>query len=340
LLGIDLKAARWTWTAAVVLLAMWVFYLIRETLFVFVIALMFAYLLYPLLDAIDRRFSWKTRTPALAITFVLVLGVIIVFGILIGDRVGKQATQLAVQVRDPNFAKQVKEWQVLNVPVGAQIVQHYNDILGMVPELSLHVLSASRNLVYLVIIPILSFFILKDGRTIRDSFLDLFDGARKSAEETLLDAHTLMLQYMRALLFLCLATLIVFSVVLSIMGAPYPILLASIAFPLEFIPLVGPLIAAALIIGVSAFTGYSHVLGLVIFLGCYRVFQDYVLSPHLMSKGVELHPLFVIFGVFAGGEIGGVPGIFLSVPTLALMRLGWHHLRKKKVTSPGTVLAA
>ncbi len=340
MLGIDLKAARWTWTAAVVLLAMWVFYLIRETLFVFVIALMFAYLLYPLLDAIDRRFSWKTRTPALAITFVLVLGVIIVFGILIGDRVGKQATQLAVQVRDPNFAKQVKEWQVLNVPVGAQIVQHYNDILGMVPELSLHVLSASRNLVYLVIIPILSFFILKDGRTIRDSFLDLFDGARKSAEETLLDAHTLMLQYMRALLFLCLATLIVFSVVLSIMGAPYPILLASIAFPLEFIPLVGPLIAAALIIGVSAFTGYSHVLGLVIFLGCYRVFQDYVLSPHLMSKGVELHPLFVIFGVFAGGEIGGVPGIFLSVPTLALMRLGWHHLRKKKVTSPGTVLAA
>jgi predicted PurR-regulated permease PerM len=100
------------------------------------------------------------------------------------------------------------------------------------------------------------------------------------------------------------------------------------------------MIAAALIIGVSAFSGYPHVLGLVIFLGCYRVFQDYVLSPHLMSRGVELHPLLVIFGVFAGGEIGGVPGVFLSVPVLALVRLLWHHLRKRRVIAKTTVLAA
>ncbi len=339
MLGIDARAARWTWTAALVLLAMWVFYLIRETLFVFTIALMFAYLLYPLMDAIDRRLSRKSRTPALALTFVMVLGVIVTFGIFIGSRVGGQATQLASEVRDPNFAKQVKGWTVLNVPVGAEIVQHYNDILGMLPQLSLRVLSASRNLVYLVIIPILSFFILNDGRQFLDGFLEFFDKGRKAAEETLLDAHTLMLQYMRALLFLCMATLIVFSVALSILGVPYAILLASIAFPLEFIPLVGPLIAAALIIGVSAFTGYAHVLWLVIFLGIYRMFQDYVLSPHLMSKGVELHPLLVIFGVFAGGEIGGVPGIFLSVPALALMRLGWHHLRKRKVAAQATVVA-
>jgi predicted PurR-regulated permease PerM len=210
----------------------------------------------------------------------------------------------------------------------------------MLPSLSLKVLSASRNLIYLVIIPILSFFILKDGRQIRDSFLDYLDSGRKAAEETLMDAHTLMLQYMRALLLLCLATLITFSIVLSIMQVPFSILLAAVAFPLEFVPLVGPMIAAALIIGVSAFSGYPHVLGLVIFLGCYRVFQDYVLSPHLMSRGVELHPLLVIFGVFAGGEIGGVPGVFLSVPVLALVRLLWHHLRKRRVIAKTTVLPA
>jgi predicted PurR-regulated permease PerM len=43
----------------------------------------------------------------------------------------------------------------------------------------------------------------------------------------------------------------------------------------------------------------------------------------------------VIFGVFAGGEIGGVPGIFLSVPVLAVMRLVWHHLRKRRVATAG-----
>lgn len=337
MLGIDARAARWTWTAALVLLGLWLLYEIRETLFIFVIALMFAYLLYPLLDAIDRRLTWKTRTPALAVTFVLVLGLLSVFAVFIGNRVGGQAAQLAVQIRDPNFAKQVKEWTVLDVPVGAEIVEHYQEILRMLPQLSLRVLSASRNLVYLVIIPILSFFILKDGRQIRDRFLDWFEGGRKAAEDTLLDAHTLMLQYMRALLFLCLATLTSFSIVLSIMGVPYAILLASIAFPLEFVPLVGPLIAASLIIGVSWFSNYPHMLGVVIFLGFYRVFQDYVLSPHLMSRGVEMHPLLVIFGVFAGGEIGGVAGIFLSVPVLALMRLLWHHLRKRRVVGSGTL---
>ena len=153
-----------------------------------------------------------------------------------------------------------------------------------------------------------------------------------------MDAHTLLLQYMRALLFLCLATLITFSIVLTIMGVPFSFLLAFVAFPLEFVPLVGPLIAAAIIIGVSAFSGYSNIIGVIIFLAVYRIFQDYVLSPHLMSRGVQLHPLLVIFGVFAGGEIGGIPGVFLSVPALALMRLLWHDLRKRRVVSRSSVV--
>ena len=46
-----------------------------------------------------------------------------------------------------------------------------------------------------------------------------------------------------------------------------------------------------------------------------------MISPKLMGQGVELHPILVIFGVFAGAEIGGVAGVFLSVPALSLMRL-------------------
>jgi len=140
------------------------------------------------------------------------------------------------------------------------------------------------------------------------------------------DAHTLLLQYMRALLLLCLATLTVFSVVLTLIGVPYGMLLASVAFMLEFIPMIGPLSAALIILAISFYAGYHHLLALVLFLGIYRLFQDYVLSPHLMRRGVELHPLAVIFGIFAGGELGGVAGIFLSVPTLALIRLIYYRM--------------
>ena len=160
--------------------------------------------------------------------------------------------------------------------------------------------------------------------------------AREAAKETLDSVHTLLLQYMRALLFLCCATFISLSIVLSALNVPYAMLLAAIAFPLEFIPLVGPLTAAAIIIVVSVVTGYAHVWWVIAYLAIYRMFQDYVLSPHLMSQGVELHPLLIIFGVFAGGEIGGAAGIFLSVPALALIRLLYHH-RFRRRNSHGAV---
>jgi len=330
MLGIEVKTARHTWTAALVLLFLGVIYLIRETLFVFTIALMFAYLLYPLLDTIDRLLHSRTRVQALIVTYLVVLSVLAALGIFIGTHVGTEAVQLAAQISKPGFEEKLRNWQILRFPVGEQIYSHYAEILRAVPSLTLKALGAFSNAIYLIVIPILSFFILKDGRQIRDSLLELVDHGRQTAEDTLQDVHTLLLQYMRALLFLCLTTLIVFTVVLSLIGVPYSVLLACIAFPLEFIPLVGPVAAGITIIAVSVFSG-GPVTGVVIFLLLFRMFQDYVLSPHLMSKGVELHPLLVIFGVFAGGEIGGVQGIFLSIPVLALFRLLYYRLRKSHV---------
>jgi predicted PurR-regulated permease PerM len=138
---------------------------------------------------------------------------------------------------------------------------------------------------------------------------------------------------MRSLLFLCLSTLVTFTIVLSLMGVRYAVLLSLLAFPLEFVPLVGPLISAVVIIGASEFNQYPHLMWVVAFLAVYRIFQDYLLAPHLMRKCVKLHPMLVIFGVFAGGEIGGVPGIFLSVPVLALARLVYYESRKRQAIS-------
>jgi predicted PurR-regulated permease PerM len=338
LLGIDPKAARCTWTAALVLLAISMVYFVRGALIVFVIALLLAYLLYPLMDLFDRHLPSKSRTPALAMTFVLAIGILACFGVLMGSVVAEQAANLAA--RAPALLDRLRQTpapgpqdvnslkgQVIDFIQG-QLRQHYNDVALAVPRVALSVLSASRNLIYLVVIPILSFLILRDGRDILSAFLEMLGSGHETARDTLGDIHELLLLYMRALLFLCCATFISFSIVLAAMGVPYAMLLASIAFALEFIPLVGPLTAAGIIIAVSLVSGYPHVLWLVIFLGLYRLLQDYGLSPLLMSKGVALHPLMIIFGVLAGSEIGGVAGIFLSIPVLALIRLFYHRIRK------------
>jgi predicted PurR-regulated permease PerM len=80
-------------------------------------------------------------------------------------------------------------------------------------------------------------------------------------------------------------------------------------------------LAAGVIVVAVGTASTGHFVALLIFLVAFRMFQDYVVSPHLMGQGVELHPLLVLFGVFAGAELAGVAGTFLSVPVLALVRV-------------------
>ena len=330
MLGIDAKAARAAWTVALVLIVLYAVYLIRSTLVVFSIALLFAYLLYPLVDFISRRFPARSRTPALAIAYAGVIGLIVLLTGAVGNRVAVEARSL--RAKPPDVHAFLAGFRVQHpalapmVGVAEGLVRdNLNRALAEAPRLAVRVLSVSGSVIYVVLIPILSFFLLRDGRRIRDPLVEMLPLSREAGVELLKDIHVLLLQYMRALLYLCGTTLVVFSVVLSAMGVPYGLLLAVIAFPLEFVPMVGPVAAAVTIIAVSALSGYAHVWWVIVFLAVFRILQDYVLSPHLMSEGVELHPLLVIFGVLAGGEIGGVTGIFLSIPVLALARLGYHR---------------
>ena len=91
MLGIDRNAARSTWTAALVVALLVLVYLARTTLFVFVLAVLFAYLLSPLVNLLDRFFPTRTRTPALALAYVIFVGVAVLAGFQIGSRVVDQA---------------------------------------------------------------------------------------------------------------------------------------------------------------------------------------------------------------------------------------------------------
>jgi predicted PurR-regulated permease PerM len=138
---------------------------------------------------------------------------------------------------------------------------------------------------------------------------------------------------MRALVLLAAAAFAAYGLFFSLIGLPYGILLASIAFLLEFIPLLGPLVAAAAILMVAGLSGFHHLLWTLVFLAVFRLFQDYVLSPRLLSKGAKLQPVVVIFGILAGGQIAGIPGSFLAVPVLAILRIVYRQLKKKLLDS-------
>jgi len=90
---------------------------------------------------------------------------------------------------------------------------------------------------------------------------------------------------------------------------------------------VGPLTGMVLSVAVATFSGYPNWGWMIVFLIVYRVFQDYVLSPWLLGSGVELHPILVLFGVLVGETVAGIPGLFLSVPAMAIIRIIYRHLR-------------
>ncbi len=351
MLGIERKAARYTWTAALIALLLCTIYLIREALIVFAVALLLTYLLYPLYMMLYRILPGRSRAPALALVYITFFGVVALLVMTVGFKVADEANSLAAMA--PEFLKHVQaqsdnsslpqpakslQDQILQ-QLRAEVTQHSTQILSYVPQYSLKLLSAAGNLLLAIIVPIISFFMLKDGSLLREDLIDLVAPGRNRElmEDVLTDIHELLLQYMRALFTLCLAVFASFALAFTAMDVPYALLLASIAFPLEFVPLVGPMSAAVIIMVVVLFSPYPHPLWVLIFLAIYRLFQDYVLSPNLMSAGVELHPLLVIFGVFAGGELGGVAGIFLSVPVLAMSRIIIRRIRKTRLVSSDQV---
>jgi len=185
------------------------------------------------------------------------------------------------------------------------------------------VIQVAGNAIFVVLIPVLAFLFIKDGTVMRDQFLDWAAGREHGAmwQRIVDDLDLLLGRYIRALLLLALATFVAYSIFFSVAGVPYGVLLAAAAAVLEFIPVIGPLAAAVACVAVAGLSGYDHLFILAGFIALYRIFQDYVLNPTLMSGGVAVPPLLVLFGLLAGEELAGVAGIFLSVPVLAAAKI-------------------
>jgi predicted PurR-regulated permease PerM len=341
-LGIDPKAARAAWTVFLLALLLATAYAIRETLAVFAVALLFAYLLVPLVGFVERITPRQLSSRvALAIVYLALVGAIVALALTLGSRLADEANNLATQlpalVKNPEWMQRVPLPSWLE-PARASIIQKVQDqlssggeeILPYIKGLGGQLVSGAKYALYLVLIPILAFFFLKDGATIRDEFVvGLVEERRRPVVDSILeDINRLLGQYIRALVLLSVASFTANSLFLAFSGAPYAVLLAGAAGLGEFVPVVGPAAGGLIVVLVTSLSGYNHVLLYVIFWMLYRLVQDYVLSPYLMSKGVQLNPMLVLFGVLAGDRIAGVLGMFLSVPLLAILRVLFVRLRR------------
>ena len=346
----DSRTARALITVLLFALALGFLYVARATLIAFLFAIFFAYLLSPLVSRLETLLRGRER--AIAVIYSLLLVLVIVFFVAVGPKVTREGAKLGQSL--PTLLTQLSSGQIAQ-QLGAEhgwskkstelaqsfLVSHSDEITQVAQRVGLRVADVAKQAWLFFVVPLLSIFFLKDGRAFSDFLLSAVQSRpqREFLENVLNDLNQMLAHFIRAQLTLAALTLIMYSAVLGVMGVPYALVLGTLGGVLEFVPVVGPLAPAVVIVGVALLMSYKHWLILIIFLAIWRLLQDYVSSPRIMGESMELHPLAAIFGVMAGGEVAGILGIYLSIPVMASLRIvfrRWRLYAEKKKFGPLT----
>jgi predicted PurR-regulated permease PerM len=335
---IDGRTARVLFTVLVFAAGLGFLYVARRTLIAFLFAVFFAYLVDP---AVSRVEKWtKGRGRSIAVIYLLIVTFLGTFFFFVGPRIGHEAQiltgslpALLERVGSGQIAEQIGAQHGLSVATRRELSNflssHRGDLLSLAQRAGLRVAEAAQQSWLLIVVPILAAFFLKDGRVFSQVALSFVHTKpqREFLQGVLSDMNQMLAQFIRAQITLAALSWIAYCLFLWITGAQYTLMLGTAGGLLEFIPVVGPLVAAVLILSVALLTGYTHWLIALAFLISWRLLQDYVVSPRIMGKSMELHPLGAIFGVLAGGEIAGVLGVYLSIPVMASLRIVWRRWR-------------
>ncbi len=333
----DSRTARVLSTALIFAAVLGFLHGARETLTLFLFAILFAYFVAPLVGRLEKPL--RGRGKAIGVVYLVMIGVLVGLGFLVGPKIADEGRALTTSL--PGMVDNVTSGQYLHQlsqkhgwgaerteQIQSFFTSHRDDLLGYGKSLAAKLANPVQHIWWLILIPILSLFFLKDGEEMAVGLVALGNGPeqKRTLRGIVGDVNVMLGSYIRAQLILATLTLVAYTLVLSLMGVPYAFILGPLAGIFEFVPVVGPAVAAVLVFAVAGLTGYDHLLWLVLFLGGWRLLQDYVNSPRIMGKSLEISPIVQIFAVLAGGEMGGVVGALISVPVVAILRILWRRM--------------
>lgn len=327
----------------------WVFYALTGVLLVVVLAIFFAYLISPLIELVRKGLARRGRdneprplgrTAAIAVVYVAIFGSLTLGGWVLTPLIGEQLGEIAQQA--PGYLTNARErakrlnsvLEQLNLPPSVRETANktVSDAIGDAGKyVTGEGFSSAINLLgylpYVILIPILAFFFLKDADSFRHSALMMLPKGRIRwrGDELFQDINSTLAAYIRAQLISCLLIGTICTVAFVLFGVRYALVLGLVAGMFEFIPLLGPVVVAVLAGTVAGFDSGTKALAVLAFLGVLRIVQDYVLYPRIIGSGIHLHPLAVILAILAGHELAGVAGIFLAIPVIAVLTVTYRH---------------
>jgi predicted PurR-regulated permease PerM len=325
-------------TVLAVFAALWVAYELGTLIVMLVFSVLFAYLLAPIVGFVERRLLARTRRndaprgAAIAAAYIIVFGALMLLVAWIFPHVIQAARQVPQRIPSAALGGETFLYSWLRVVgVSGAMVDRAasmatNVIEFVATQVGAEFVHLASYLPWLVLVPILAFFFLKDARVLTHGGIEILPRRWRADAPALLDRVDMALAaYIRAQLVACVLIGAIVGLGFTALRVPFAAVLGVGAGLAEFVPLVGPLAVAAVSAGVAVMQSPLTAVWVLVFLGVLRVLEDYVIYPRLIGSQVHLHPLAVILAVLAGGELGGVVGVLLSVPCLAIAAAVYRH---------------
>ncbi len=312
----------------------------------FFFALLFAYLLMP---AVKFLIAKKIpSTIAIIIVYLLILGlgyIIIFFALpLFSEQLAKLVNYLPQlwQIANTTWFSLENYIQSLNLP--QTIIDSFYNLLqqgdsfakSFIENTALSLVNGARYLIYLLLAPVLSYYIMRDKTLIQKKIISFL--SPKERPEILRiagDVNYLLRQFLYGYLLVSVIIAVLTGLFLWLIGVEYALLLGILMGIADLIPYFGPVLASIPIIFIAyiqePILGLYAAIGLIIL----QQVEGNIITPKIVGNRIGLHPLLTIFVVMAGGYFLGIIGTILAVPLMAAFLLIFKYIYSRLVAYIG-----
>ena len=328
-----------------------VLYAMSSFLFPIMLAIGVAFALYPLSRMFVRLQLGKTgmhpsRVAAIVLAFIASTVVMVCAVSYVVLPLFAQLNELLVKL--PEYSRQMEGDSLLRIlkePSGSVpmlpssleglLEEAINSVMGFLASVARNLLNSTvqmvANLLGLVVVPFLAFYFLKDWRQLCRMITDLFTpDARPKVSHVLARIGIAISGYVQGLWIMSMLAALSVTLVLLILGVPYPLVFGLIALLAETIPVIGPMISAipALFVAYTSTTP-NTALCLAVFYVVYYTLDSQMLQPIVMGKKIKLHPVVILLALLISGKLFGILGMLFAMPVAAVYRVLydelWHY---------------
>jgi len=312
----------------------WIFnplWIILTTIFVpLLLGGVFYYITEPLQRLLEKRGlpRWGSITTIIILLAGLVTGLLLLIGNPIATQVNnlvKNAPTIAASIQDTaDYIIANKD----NLP--PQVEEFIDSISNSIQEIAVKgstwlvtIISGAVSATFtLILVPFFFIFMLKDHEKFAPNIYNLFSGERRTwVKETLEGINHVLRSYVQGQVLISSILAIMMLIGYLIIGLEYALLLSIFAFFMNMIPFIGPWVSLVPALIVAILQDPVLVIWVAIITLVAQQVESNIITPNIMGKSLDIHPLTVISLVLAAGNIAGFIGILIAIPTYAVVKV-------------------